>query len=75
MGVSAGKFNNRLPVKFLVLPCEWFDAAWVENPFNITWDNFFKKQMKLLILKIFFPEPLHFTGITVGQLMFIKKAL
>ena len=39
---------------FLILPCEWFDGAWVENPYEFTWDNFFQKSKEKVTPNNFF---------------------
>lgn len=31
-----------LPLDMLVLPCSWFDAGWIDTPYNIGCDKFFK---------------------------------
>lgn len=31
-----------VPLPVLVLPCSWFDADWIDNPFHMEWDDFFK---------------------------------
>lgn len=54
-GFQQAKLTIDSPIDFLVLPCEWFDAAWVENPYNFSWDNFFQKTNKVVNYENFFP--------------------
>jgi hypothetical protein len=35
-----------LPFDMFVLPCSWFDADWIENPYKIGCDKFFEKSDK-----------------------------
>ena len=41
-GFQEASLTYDLPLDLLVLPCSWFDAEWIENPFNIRTDDFFK---------------------------------
>lgn len=42
LGWSFFEVTYDLPLDILVLPCSWFDADWIQNPYNIGWVNFFK---------------------------------
>ena len=44
-GFQEARLTNNLPLDMLVLPCSWFDGAWIENPIFIKkeqFNNFFK---------------------------------
>ena len=41
-GFQEAGLTYDLPLNMLVLPCAWFDADWVYNPFNIGTDQFFE---------------------------------
>lgn len=41
-GFQEAQLTYDLPLDILVLPCSWFDADWISNPYNIGADNFFK---------------------------------
>jgi|688.fasta_scaffold245462_3 hypothetical protein len=40
-GFQEATLTYDLPLDILVLPCSWFDAEWIKNPFNIGTDKFF----------------------------------
>ena len=40
------KLTYNLPLDLLVLPCSWISPDWIENPYNVGWDNFFKNSNK-----------------------------
>lgn len=41
-GFQEAGLTYDLPLNMLVLPCTWFDADWVDNPFNIGTNGFFE---------------------------------
>jgi hypothetical protein len=41
-GFHEASLTYDLPLDMLVLPCSWFNADWIKNPFNIGTDKFFK---------------------------------
>jgi hypothetical protein len=48
-GFQEAQLTYNLPLDMLVLPCSWFDANWIDNPYNIercNFDNFFKNTDK-----------------------------
>ena len=48
-GFQEAQLTYDLPLDMLVLPCSWFDADWIDNPYNIdgyNFDNFFKNTDK-----------------------------
>jgi len=53
-GFQQANLTFDTPLDFLILPCEWFDGAWIDNPYSITWDNFFKKTNSKINLGNFF---------------------
>jgi hypothetical protein len=54
-GFQNAQLTYDLPLDFLVLPCEWFDPGWVDNPLNINFIHFFKPSDKLWDFDTFFP--------------------
>lgn len=40
-GFQQAKLNFCDNINLLVLPCGWFDGGWLQNPYDITFDNFF----------------------------------
>ena len=42
-GFQEAQLTYDLPLNMLVLPCSWFDAGWIDNPYNIGLTIFFKK--------------------------------
>lgn len=53
-GFQNGDITYDMPFNLLVLPCSWFDAAWIENPYRITFDNFFQATNKRYNLNTLF---------------------
>ena len=49
------KITFDLPLDFLVLPCEWFDPGWVENPLT-NFDDIFLPTIKTWNHNNFFPN-------------------
>lgn len=45
-GFQEAQLTYDLPLDILVLPCSWFNADWISNPYNIGTDNFFKNTNK-----------------------------
>jgi hypothetical protein len=43
-----------LPLNMLVLPCSWFDAGWIPNPYNNDCNNFFESTDKHYDFENFF---------------------
>jgi hypothetical protein len=41
-GFQEANLTYDLPLDMLVLPCSWFDAEWIDNPYNFRTDDFFK---------------------------------
>ena len=41
-GFQEANLTFDLPLDILVLPCSWFDTAWIDNSYNINFDNFFE---------------------------------
>lgn len=40
-GFQEAHLTYDLPLDMLVLPCSWFNADWIKNPYSIGCDNFF----------------------------------
>jgi hypothetical protein len=53
--VKTNTVTYSLPFDVLVLPCEWFDPGWVNNPWGITCDDFFLENSLYLDKESFFP--------------------
>jgi len=53
-GFQEASLTYDLALDMLVLPCTWFDADWVKNPFNIGTDKFFKNTDKQYDFNNFF---------------------
>jgi hypothetical protein len=45
-GFQQANLTYELPLDMLILPCSWFDAIWITNPYNIGHHNFFKNTDK-----------------------------
>jgi len=45
-GFQEAQLTYDLPLDMLVLPCSWFDAIWIDNPYNIENKNIFKNTDK-----------------------------
>ena len=45
-GFQEALLSYDLPLDILVLPCSWFDASWIPNPYNIKIQDFLKSQVK-----------------------------
>jgi hypothetical protein len=45
-GFQEANLTFDLPLDMLVLPCSWFDASWIQNPYNIGFHNFFENTDK-----------------------------
>jgi hypothetical protein len=45
-GFQEADLTYDLPLDMIVLPCSWFNADWINNPYNIGIDNFFKNTDK-----------------------------
>jgi hypothetical protein len=45
-GFQQAYLTYDLPLDMLVLPCSWFDADWIQNPYNIGFSKFFKNTDK-----------------------------
>jgi len=41
-GFQEASLTYDLQLDILVLPCSWFNADWIKNPYNIGTNNFFK---------------------------------
>lgn len=55
-GFQITKLHYHLPFKFLVLPCEWFDAGWVDNPLQNSFENMFCSTNVSWNMQNFFPD-------------------
>jgi mannosyltransferase OCH1-like enzyme len=53
-GFQEAALNYDSPMDLLVLPCNWFDPAWVDNPYNFHFDDFFKKSENTYTFDDFF---------------------
>jgi mannosyltransferase OCH1-like enzyme len=42
-GFQEASLTYDLPLDMLVLPCSWFNADWIKNPFNIGTEKFFEE--------------------------------
>ena len=54
-GFQEANLTYDLPIDILVLPCSWFDSDWIENPYNIGFENFFKNTNKSFAIADLFP--------------------
>ena len=45
-------YNYDIPL--LVLPCSWFDPNWIQNDFQMEWDDFFKTTERQSNFHVFF---------------------
>jgi hypothetical protein len=45
-GFQQANLTYNLPLDILVLPCSWFDGSWIENPYNLSFNEFFKTTEK-----------------------------
>jgi hypothetical protein len=45
-GFQEAKLTYDLPLDMLVLPCSWFNADWIKNPYNIGTEKFFENTDK-----------------------------
>lgn len=45
-GFQEARLTYDLPLDMLVLPCSWFNAEWIKNPYNVGLENFFKNTDK-----------------------------
>jgi len=45
-GFQEADLTYDLPLDMIVLPCSWFNADWINNPYNVGTDNFFKNTDK-----------------------------
>lgn len=53
-GFQEAHLTYDLPLDILVLPCSWFNADWIINPYNIGFDNFFENTEKQFDFDNFF---------------------
>lgn len=53
-GFQEAQLTYNLPLDMLVLPCSWFDADWIKNPYNIGTEKFFEKTDKQYDFNNFF---------------------
>lgn len=53
-GFQEADLTFNLPLEMLVLPCSWFDPAWISNPYEITLAEFFDNSGRTISLKRFF---------------------
>ncbi len=53
-GFQEANLTYDLPMNLCVLPCSWFDGAWIPNPYGITFDNFFDNTDKVYDFDTFF---------------------
>ena len=53
-GFQEADLTYDLPLDMLVLPCSWFDGAWIKNPYNLTFD-IFQNTDKIYTFDNFFP--------------------
>lgn len=53
-GFQDAQLTYDLPMDFLVLPCSWFDGSWIQNPYNLSCDDFFKNTDKVITFENFF---------------------
>ena len=53
-GFQEANLTYDLPLDMLVLPCSWFDAEWIDNPFNIRTDDFFKHTDQIYTFENYF---------------------
>jgi hypothetical protein len=44
-GFQEAELTYDLPLNMLVLPCSWFDADWLQNPYSIGTNQFFENSM------------------------------
>lgn len=62
MGLNRGwsfqsaQLTYDLPLQFTVLPCEWFDAAWLEENTDRLFDSFFEFSEQKIFLDNFYPS-------------------
>ena len=52
-GFGEAGLTYDLPLDMLVLPCTWFDAAWIDNRI-CSWDSFFEKTDKIHTFDTFY---------------------
>lgn len=53
-GFQESDLTFNLPLDMLVLPCSWFDPAWISNPYEMTLADFFSETARAASLKRFF---------------------
>jgi len=53
-GFQKANLTYDLPLDMLVLPCSWFDADWIQNPYNTNTIQFFKNTDKYYNFDNFF---------------------
>ena len=53
-GFQEANLNYNLELDMLVLPCSWFNADWITNPYHIGTENFFKNTDKIYDFDTFF---------------------
>jgi len=53
-GFQGADLTFDLPLDMLILPCSWFDAGWISNPYEMTFNDFFDKTARTVSLKRFF---------------------
>lgn len=53
-GFQEANLTYNLPLDILVLPCSWFDAGWIQNPYNIGIKHFFENRDKQYDFNVFF---------------------
>lgn len=54
-GFCEAHLTYDLPLDLLVLPCSWFDACWILNPFNFGAGNLFEETDTIYTFENFFP--------------------
>lgn len=53
-GFQQANLSYDLPLDMLVLPCSWFDADWLPNPYNVGFGKIFENTDKQYNFDIFF---------------------
>ena len=54
-GFQEANLNYNTNMSLLVLPCSWVDPSWINNPYSITFNQFFKPTNKIWNFDTFFP--------------------
>ncbi|AYV76457.1 MAG: hypothetical protein Terrestrivirus7_10 [Terrestrivirus sp.] len=54
-GFQQAKLTFDLELDMLIMPCSWFDGAWINNPYNLKFNDFFENTEKECTFENFFP--------------------